>query len=108
MPLQSLAQDAADAVAPEFGTHRASADLVRAKTRMIAAAHPDAAKAGLAMLEAGGSAIDAMVATQLVLGLVEPQSSGLGGGAFLVYHDAKDRQADHAGRAGNRTDGGNR
>ena len=40
------------------------------------------------MLDKGGSAIDAMIATQLVLGLVEPQSSGLGGGAFLVYHDA--------------------
>jgi len=84
----SFAQDAADAVAPEYGAARQAPDLVRANRFMIAAAHPEAARAGLAMLEKGGSAIDAMIATQLVLGLVEPQSSGLGGGAFLVYHDA--------------------
>ncbi len=85
----AFGQDAADAIAPEFGDTRQSPSLVRAESHMIAAAHPDAAQAGLAMLEAGGSAIDAMIATQLVLGLVEPQSSGLGGGAFLVYHDAE-------------------
>lgn len=87
-PVKVSAQDVADSVAPEFGNARSSSALARAKTRMVSAAHPEAAKAGLAMMEAGGSAIDAMVATQLVLGLVEPQSSGLGGGAFLVYHDA--------------------
>jgi len=56
---------------------------------MVAAGHPIAAKAGLAILERGGSAIDAMVATQLVLNLVEPHSSGLGGSAYLLYYDAK-------------------
>jgi gamma-glutamyltranspeptidase/glutathione hydrolase len=56
---------------------------------MVAAANPLAARAGLNVLKAGGSAIDAAVAVQAVLGLVEPQSSGLGGGAFLVYYDAK-------------------
>jgi gamma-glutamyltranspeptidase/glutathione hydrolase len=81
-------QQAADAISPEFGKTRQSNSLVQGKSQMIAAAHPDAAKAGMAMLDKGGSAIDAMIATQLVLGLVEPQSSGLGGGAFLVYHDA--------------------
>src|SRR5690606_4115058 len=45
-------------------------------------------EAGYAVLEAGGTAADAVVAVQLMLGLVEPQSSGLGGGAFLVYRDA--------------------
>ena len=55
---------------------------------MVSAGHPLAAQAGLRMLERGGNAIDAMVATQLVLTLVEPQSSGLGGGAFLLYFDA--------------------
>lgn len=82
------AQQAADSVAPEYGAERKSSALVTAGKHMIAAAHPEAARAGMAILQQGGSAIDAMVATQLVLGLVEPQSSGLGGGAFLVYHDA--------------------
>ena len=54
---------------------------------MIAAAHPLAVEAGARVLREGGTAADAMIATQLVLGLVEPQSSGLGGGAFLVWHD---------------------
>lgn len=54
---------------------------------MVAAANPYAAEAGAEILRAGGSAVDAAVAVQAVLGLVEPQSSGLGGGAFLVLHD---------------------
>ena len=54
---------------------------------MVAAAHPVAVAAGLEMLRAGGTAADAAVAVQLVLNLVEPQSSGIGGGAFLLYHD---------------------
>jgi gamma-glutamyltranspeptidase/glutathione hydrolase len=54
---------------------------------MVAAANPYAAEAGREILRAGGSAIDAAIATQLVLGLVEPQSSGLGGGAFIVHWD---------------------
>ncbi|MGB3456214.1 MAG: gamma-glutamyltransferase [Litorimonas sp.] len=54
---------------------------------MVAAANPYAAQAGADILRAGGSAVDAAVAVQAVLGLVEPQSSGLGGGAFLVLHD---------------------
>jgi gamma-glutamyltranspeptidase/glutathione hydrolase len=56
---------------------------------MVAAANPLAVQAGVAVLKAGGSAADAAVAVQAVLGLVEPQSSGLGGGAFMVYYDAK-------------------
>jgi len=56
---------------------------------MVAAANPLAVAAGVKVLRAGGSAIDAAVAVQAVLGLVEPQSSGLGGGAFMVYYDAK-------------------
>jgi gamma-glutamyltranspeptidase/glutathione hydrolase len=55
----------------------------------VAAANPLAVEAGVAVLRSGGSAIDAAVAVQAMLGLVEPQSSGLGGGAFLVYLDAK-------------------
>jgi gamma-glutamyltranspeptidase/glutathione hydrolase len=58
-------------------------------TAMVAAAEPDAVEAGLKALKAGGSAVDAAVAVQAVLGLEEPQSSGLGGGAFMTYYDAK-------------------
>lgn len=61
-------------------------------TAMVAAANPMAVDAGLAVLKAGGSAVDAAVAVQAVLGLVEPQSSGVGGGAFMTFYDAKTRQ----------------
>ncbi len=63
-----------------------------ARHAMVAAANPLAVSAGVEVLKAGGSAVDAAVAIQSVLGLVEPQSSGLGGGAFMVYYDAKTRQ----------------
>ncbi|WP_337187392.1 gamma-glutamyltransferase family protein [Phenylobacterium sp.] len=56
---------------------------------MVSAANPLAVEAGLKVLRAGGTAVDAAVAVQAVLGLVEPQSSGLGGGAFLAYYDAQ-------------------
>ena len=56
---------------------------------MVAAANPLAAEVGLRVLKRGGSAVDAAVAIQMVLGLVEPQSSGLGGGAFMEFYDAK-------------------
>lgn len=55
---------------------------------MVAAANPLAVDAGVNVLRKGGSAIDAAVAVQAALGLVEPQSSGLGGGAFITYYDA--------------------
>ena len=60
-----------------------------AKRFMVAAANPLAVQAGYDVLRRGGTAVDAAVAVQLVLGLVEPQSSGLGGGAFMLVHDAK-------------------
>ncbi len=74
--------------APEAATSVGGA-VVRATSlanrHMVAAANPLAAEAGREMLRAGGSAADAAIAVQLVLGLVEPQSSGLGGGAFLLH-----------------------
>jgi gamma-glutamyltranspeptidase / glutathione hydrolase len=64
-----------------------------ARKFMVAAANPLAVDAGYRMLKRGGAAIDAAIATQLVLTLVEPQSSGIGGGAFLMYFDGKRVQA---------------
>jgi gamma-glutamyltranspeptidase / glutathione hydrolase len=63
-----------------------------AHRHMIAAANPHAAEAGLEMLRAGGTAVDAAIATQMVLGLVEPESSGIGGGAFMLVYDGKTRK----------------
>src|SRR5260221_14767817 len=59
---------------------------------MVAAANPRAARAGVEILRAGGSALDAAIAVQLVLNLVEPQSSGIGGGAFLLPWDEAPRR----------------
>jgi gamma-glutamyltranspeptidase/glutathione hydrolase len=64
-----------------------------AQTFMVAAANPLATDAGYQVLKAGGSALDAAVAVQMVLGLVEPQSSGIGGGLFLVHYDGRIVQA---------------
>jgi gamma-glutamyltranspeptidase / glutathione hydrolase len=61
---------------------------VASNTEMVVSAHFLATAAGQEMLTAGGTAADAMVAVQTVLGLVEPQSSGIAGGAFAVYYDA--------------------
>jgi len=59
----------------------------------VAAANPLATDAGYQVLQAGGSAIDAAIAVQMVLTLVEPQSSGIGGGAFILHHDGKKVEA---------------
>lgn len=90
-PLYASSQTA-DSVAPEAASGKQAKQLVTAKQYMVASANSHATKAGYKVLAAGGSAADAMVAVQTVLGLVEPQSSGLGGGAFLVYYDATSKQ----------------
>ncbi len=62
---------------------------VATRRDMVAAANPLAVAAGHAMLKQGGTAVDAAVAVQMVLNLVEPQSSGIGGGAFMLFHDGR-------------------
>lgn len=86
VPGLGMAQDAP--VQPEDTVEIQPRALVQAQGFMIATAHPLATDAGHAVLAAGGSAADAAVAAQAMLGLVEPQSSGLGGGAFALYWNA--------------------
>lgn len=91
-PTIALAQDTAQR-APEIATGYADKAGWAARKYMVAAANPLAVEAGYEMLKKGGTAIDAAIATQMVLTLVEPQSSGIGGGAFLVHYDGKKVQA---------------
>jgi gamma-glutamyltranspeptidase/glutathione hydrolase len=84
---------------PEAATGLTQQQLIRSKHAMVAAAHPLAVAAGQRVLAKGGSAIDAAIATQLMLGLVEPQSSGIGGGAFILHwHKAGQRLTSFDGR----------
>lgn len=84
---------------PEAGSGRTEKSLAVSKQYLISTANPLASEAGREMLRAGGSATDAAIAAQLVLGLVEPQSSGLGGGAFLVHwNEAKKELLTYDGR----------
>ncbi|MDN4052464.1 gamma-glutamyltransferase [Massilia sp. YIM B02763] len=93
----ALAQDAGRPAAlqqqPESASGWSEKAGWPARKYMVAAANPLAVEAGYEMLKQGGTAIDAGIATQLVLTLVEPQSSGIGGGAFLVYYDGKKTHA---------------
>jgi gamma-glutamyltranspeptidase / glutathione hydrolase len=79
-------------VETETGSKRIERQAVRTQKYMVVAANPIAATVGSRILERGGTAIDAAIAVQLVLGLVEPNASGIGGGGFLVYYDAKKKQ----------------
>ncbi len=72
--------------------YRPASAATTAERHMVAAGHPLAAEAGRQILRAGGTAVDAAIAVQAVLGLVEPQSSGIGGGAFLLHWDQAVRQ----------------
>lgn len=84
---QGFAQDVMRP-APEVATGFSDVKSARGKDFMVVSAHPLATKIGYDILQKGGSAADAGIAVQLALGLVEPQSSGLGGGAFALYYDA--------------------
>ncbi len=66
---------------------------VQSKKYMVASAHILASNAGAEILAKGGNAIDAAIATELVLNVVEPHSSGIGGGGFLMFYDAKNKQS---------------
>ncbi|MEE1657619.1 gamma-glutamyltransferase [Microvirga sp. CF3062] len=89
LPLAPLALAQAVAPSPEAPTGRTTKSVGTATKDMVAAANPLAAQAGREILAAGGSAVDAAIAVQLVLNLVEPQSSGIGGGAFMVFWDGR-------------------
>lgn len=77
---------------PEAATGYAEKKAVTADNFMVAAANPHAVDAGYEVLKRGGSAVDAAVAVQAMLGLVEPQSSGPGGGAFILYWDNEENK----------------
>ncbi|MDH4394011.1 MAG: gamma-glutamyltransferase family protein [Aquabacterium sp.] len=84
---------AGDPAAPEPSSgYRTGKAVVKTKSYMVVTANPLASKAGCELLKNGGSAVDAAVAVQMVLGLVEPQSSGLGGGAFMLHYDAATKE----------------
>jgi gamma-glutamyltranspeptidase / glutathione hydrolase len=74
---------------PEIGSGLQAKAGWHAQRFMVAAANPLAAQAGFEILKAGGSAVDAAIAVQMVLTLVEPQSSGIGGGAFMLHFDGR-------------------
>lgn len=76
-------------ITPEIATGWSEKPVVTSKKFMVVAAHPLASRAGQKILARGGSAIDAAIAVQAVLNVVEPQSSGIGGGGFLLHYNAK-------------------
>ena len=88
VPALALAQKPA----PERPSGWTDKAPVHAKRWMVAAANPLAVDAGYRILQQGGTAADAAIAVQLVLGLVEPQSSGIGGGGFVLLHDARTKR----------------
>jgi len=79
-------------LAPESATGILTQKQISARHQLVVTAHPLATQAGYKVLQQGGSAADAAVAVQAMLTLVEPQSSGIGGGAFMLYWDNSKQQ----------------
>ncbi|WP_167475952.1 gamma-glutamyltransferase [Nocardia arthritidis] len=80
---------------PEIATgYRSGMTAVRTKTYAVSTANPVSTKAACEVLSNGGTAADALIAAQMVLGLVEPQASGIGGGSFMLYYDANTKNID--------------
>jgi gamma-glutamyltranspeptidase/glutathione hydrolase len=75
-------------ISPEIATGHQEKPIIISKKFMVVSAHSLATQAGKNILSKGGSAIDAAIAVQAVLNIVEPQSSGIGGGGFILYYDA--------------------
>lgn len=88
LPGMAGVHESIEDINPEASTGVAQKQLTHAKRYMVSAANPLAAQAGADILAKGGSAADSIIAMQMVLNLVEPQSSGIGGGGFAVSYDA--------------------
>lgn len=91
-PLLAQPRPNFEAIAPEGATGRTEKAAARATEYMVAAANPFAAETGAQIMARGGSAVDAAIATALVLNLVEPQSAGIGGGGFMLVWDAAQKK----------------
>src|SRR5688572_17994591 len=81
----------ADSLPPEAASGFKAKSAITANSHMTVSGHALASEAGNAILRYGGNAVDAAIATQLMLNLVEPQSSGIGGGGFLLYYDKQSK-----------------